>query len=331
MSIRDAGLRPITVAIPVRNGGAVLDQTLASVRAQRLAPSASLELLVCDSGSTDGSVGLARGHGAEVIEIEPEAFSHGGTRNLLMERARGEHVAFLTQDAVPADERWLSRLLEGFELADDIALVFGRYVPRPDASPFVARELVAWFRSLSPDGAPRIDRLAPAERRLAPRALLGPRGFFTDANGCVAKRAWESVRFRPVGYAEDHVLAHDMLRAGFAKAHVPEAAVIHSHEYSAWDWLRRSFDEARAMQDVYGFSEQGELRRAALAVWGQVGADLRWSRSQATAGDHRAPSVGLIASSLSHHGLRAAGTILGVRADRLPSAAVRRLSLEGRR
>ena len=41
------------------------------------------------------------------------SFSHGGTRNLLMREASGARVAFLTQDAEPADERWLERLLGG--------------------------------------------------------------------------------------------------------------------------------------------------------------------------------------------------------------------------
>ncbi|HWF34885.1 MAG TPA: glycosyltransferase family A protein, partial [Solirubrobacteraceae bacterium] len=196
----------VTVAIPVRDGGAVLARTLGAVRAQRLEGDGELELLVCDSGSRDGSVALARRYGAEVIEIAPEHFSHGGTRQLLMERSAGAHVAFLTQDAVPADERWLARLLAGFEVAGDVGLVFGPYRPRADASPMVARELADWFRSFSPGGAPRVDRLSPSERDIPARALLGARGFFTDANGCVARSAWESVPFRPVPYAEDHVL-----------------------------------------------------------------------------------------------------------------------------
>ena len=49
-----------------------------------------------------------------MIEIPRAQFSHGGTRNLLMERSAGDHVAFLTQDAVPADEEWLDRLLDAF-------------------------------------------------------------------------------------------------------------------------------------------------------------------------------------------------------------------------
>jgi hypothetical protein len=33
------------------------------------------------------------------------------------------------------------------------------------------------------------DRLTPDELSLTPRELLGPRAFYTDANGCVAKAA----------------------------------------------------------------------------------------------------------------------------------------------
>jgi glycosyltransferase involved in cell wall biosynthesis len=307
----------VTVAIPVRNGAAVLERTLTAVRAQRL--EREVEVLVCDSGSRDGSVALARRYGAEVIEITSERFSHGGTRQLLMERSAGAHVAFLTQDAVPADERWLAKLLAGFDLADDVGLVFGPYRPQTGASPMVARELGEWFRSFSPDGAPRADRLAPAERDLPARELLGPRGFFTDANGCVARSAWESVPFRSVPYAEDHVLAHDMLRAGYAKVYLPEAAVIHSHEYTGWGWLRRSFDESRALRAVYGFVEPV----APLKVWGLVGADWRYARG--AGGVH----ADVLVRSAVHHSLRVTGAVLGSRADRLPRAVAGRLSLEG--
>jgi glycosyltransferase involved in cell wall biosynthesis len=317
--------RVVSVAIPVLNGGGVLEQTLAAVRAQALDPSTSLELIVCDSGSRDGSVSVARAYGAEVIEIPKEEFSHGGTRNLLMRRAQGAHVAFLTQDAIPADERWLSRLLDGFDAAPDVALVYGPYRPRPDASPMVARELTEWFREFAPDGASRVDRLDQSERASASTRLLGIPGFFTDANGCLSRDAWESVPFRPMPYAEDRALALDMLCAGYAKVFVPGAAVIHSHDYSPGNWLRRSFDEARSLREVYGYVEPLDVRRNALKVWGSVGADLRWVRAS---GARRSPLV--IARSLSHHLLRMAGALLGARSTALPPRVVRTLSLERR-
>jgi glycosyltransferase involved in cell wall biosynthesis len=320
----------VTVAIPTRDGGPLFEQTLAAVRAQVLEHADGIQVLVCDSGSRDGSVALARRYGADVIEIAPGEFSHGGTRNLLMRAARGDHVAFLTQDAVPADERWLDRLLGAFGLAEDVALTFGPYRPRADASPMVARELTEWFRSFSPEGSARVDRLERSERAIPSRALLGPRGFFTDANGCVARWAWESAPFRAVGYAEDHMLAHDMLRAGYAKVYVPDAGVIHSHEYSGLDWLRRNFDEARALREVYGFAQPAGPRSVALQIWGRVGADRRWFRDARHEEGLSAAQITLLVRSLRYHLLCTAGRLLGGRSPRLPRAASRRLSLEGR-
>src|SRR5437764_14960506 len=92
----------VTVAIPVCDGGALFGRTLAALTQQTIAH----ELLVCDSGSRDGSVALARSTGARVIEIGAGQFSHGGTRNLLMEEAAGARVALSTQDAEPRDGRW---------------------------------------------------------------------------------------------------------------------------------------------------------------------------------------------------------------------------------
>jgi glycosyltransferase involved in cell wall biosynthesis len=300
------------------------------VTGQELSSCASIELVVCDSGSRDGSVGLARRFGAEVIEIAPGEFSHGRTRNLLMRHSSGDHVAFLTQDSVPGGSRWLERLLGGFAAADDVALVFGPYQPRPEASPMVRRELAQWFGSFSPDGSVRVDRLAAAERSLPAGALVGVRGYYTDANGCVARDAWESVPFRDVPYAEDHVLAHDMMRAGYAKAYVPDAAVVHSHNYRGWELARRSFDEARAIKQVYGFSQSWSPRRVALNLWGLVGADWRWLRATQPGHVGARDQVQLLVRSLLHHSISTAGALLGGRSERIPGAATRRLSLEGR-
>jgi glycosyltransferase involved in cell wall biosynthesis len=311
----------VTVAIPVRDGGVLLARTLEVLATQTVAH----ELLVCDSGSSDGSAERVRAHGARLIEIAPERFSHGGTRNLLMREARGSHVALLSQDAEPQDEHWIERLLEGFDLGRDVAMVYGPYRARPEVSRAVRLELERWFASLSPDGAPRVDRLEPAERTLPARTLMGARGFFTDANACLARAAWERVPFRDVPYAEDRVLAVDMLRHGYAKAFVPEAAVWHSHDLSALELLRRSFDEWRALREVYGWREPADpmhLTRQLRGAVGQVRRDLIREGSPRR--------VGVYADVGRHHLARLTGALLGSRAERLPPAVRRRLSLEGR-
>jgi rhamnosyltransferase len=304
----------VSVALPVRNGAAHLDAVLAAVRAQRV--DRPVEIVVVDSGSTDGSVAIARAHGARVEEIAPAAFSHGGTRNRLMELAAGDHVAFLTQDAEPADEHWLARLLAGFAIAGDVGLTCGPYLPRPGASPMVARELESWFASFAPDGAPRVDR-AP-EGDPAP----GPACFFSSANGCVARAAWRRVPFRAVPYAEDQRLAVDMLRAGYAKVFLPDAAVVHSHDYAPLEGLRRVFDEFRALREVYGFRAPLAPRPVLGRIRREVARDRAWARRRGLA-DPALPA-------LRYHTLRALGAGLGTRADRLPAGVRRRLSLERR-
>ena len=305
----------VTIAIPVRNGMPRLAELLDAVAAQRV--DAEVELLVADSGSSDGSREAAVAHGARIVDVEPGTFSHGGTRNLLMREAEGAHVAFLTQDAVPASDEWLARLLEGFELAPEVSLVYGPYLPRPGASVMVARELTQFFAGMAPDGRPRVDvGLAEGDRR------PGPVTFFTDANGCVARWAWERIPYRAVPYAEDQLLATEMLEAGFAKAYMPRAGVVHSHDYPPVERFRRFFDEFRALREVYGHVEKVGLRHTLGTIRRNVARDRGWAHA------HGGGEVAL--ESATFHTVRAAGAALGTRADQLPPALRRALSLEGR-
>jgi glycosyltransferase involved in cell wall biosynthesis len=311
----------VTVAIPTRDGGELLAGVLAALARQTV----EHELLVCDSGSRDGSAEIARSHGARVLTLAPEQFSHGGVRNRLMDAARGAHVALLTQDAEPADEHWLARMLNAFSLAEDVGLVYGPYRPRPNATTAVRLELDAWFASLA--AGPQIERLSEPERALPALELLGRRGFFTDANACISRAAWERVPFREVPYAEDRVLAMDMLRAGYAKAFVPDAAVIHSHAYTSAERLRRCFDEWRGLLEVYGWREPASPGR----IVGQLRGALGHARGELIReGASRSQRRATLAAVTRHHLVCRAGALLGSRADRLPTPVRRRLSLERR-
>jgi glycosyltransferase involved in cell wall biosynthesis len=297
----------VTVALPVLDGGPLLGEVLAAVRAQKV--DRPVELLVIDSGSTDGSPALARRHGARVVEIAPAEFGHGRTRNRLMELSSGDHVAFITQDAKPAHPGWLAALLHAFTVAEDVALATGPYLPRPDASPMVRRELDEFFASF---GGLRIDRGDGA----------GPAAFFSSANGAVARWAWERIPFPPVPYAEDRQLARDMLAAGLAKAYVPDAAVVHSHDYPPLRALGRYFDDFRALAEVHGHREPLSPRFIAARVRNDVRADRAYMRREGL----DAPMRLLVA----HHAARALGRSLGSNADRLPPWLRRAISLDRR-
>ena len=198
--------------------------------------------------------------------------------------------------------------------------MYGPYRPRPDASSATAAELTRWFASIAPDGRLRVDRLEEGERTLPARELFGRRTFFTDANGCIARAAWERVPFPAAAYAEDHALALAMLRAGYAKAFVPDAAVLHSHELApARSCGGRSTSGAGCWRCTAGASRsrRGRSRRASVASCPRSGA-----RGRAPAARPR-----LRLTSLS----RQAGALAGSRADRLLAAVRGLLSLEQRR
>jgi rhamnosyltransferase len=289
----------ISVAIPTLDAGEGFEATLAAVRRQTV----EAELVVLDSSSTDGTRELARRRGASVHVIARAEFGHGRSRNRLMELAHGDRVAFLTQDAEPADERWLERLL-----APDVALSCGPYRPRPGASRSLRREFAQWF---APE--PRLYTAAD----LPDPPMPGPATFASSANLCLSRSVWEDVPFRDVPYAEDQQLALDVLRAGHAKAWVPDAAVVHSHDYGTLEQLRRSFDEARALHELYGWTTATSPR----AVLGTIRAEVRKDRAFGPGGT---------AASVRYHAARAAGSALGVHAGALPPALWRALSLERR-
>jgi glycosyltransferase involved in cell wall biosynthesis len=299
----------ISVALPVLNGGPLLDEVLTAVRAQRLAGE-EVEVVVVDSGSSDGSLSVAQRHRAQVISIPRSEFSHGGTRNLLMERTRGTHVAFLTQDSTPAGPDWLASLLRGFGRADRVGLVYGPYRPRPDAPHWIRRELAEFFGS-----SPSVQR------------GLATMPFYTDANGCVLREAWEQAPYRDVSYAEDHMLARDMLSAGWAIAYEPDAPVIHSHAYAPTEQFGRLFDEFRALREVHGHVEQAGLRYTPGTVRRQVAADRAFLRAEGVDGPELDRAT---LESLRFYAIRAAASTLGTRADHLPARLRAALSRDGR-
>jgi O-antigen biosynthesis protein len=298
----------VSVVIPVRDGERHLPQLLAAL--EREGPD---EVLVIDSGSRDRSVEIVRAAGMEPVEIGPDEFGHGRTRNLGAERSSGALIAFLTQDAVPVDG-WLDALRESFEVGERVGAAFGPHLPWDDTSPMIARELTEFFATFSPNGGP---------------ALHGPGDptFLSNVNACYARACWEDIRFADVDYAEDQAFGRAMLEAGWSKVYNPGAAVYHAHDYGQVEFMRRYFDEYRGLRATIDHVEPISPRRLAGTVRRQVGADRAWMRERGLGPAERARWTAL---SVAHHAGRGVFSALGSRADRLPSALQRAISLERR-
>ena len=297
----------VSVVIPVKDGARYLGEVLAAVFGSSVD-----EVLVIDSGSRDGSATVARAAGASVVSIAPGSFGHGRTRNLGVERTSGELVAFLTQDATPSPG-WLEAHRAALALDPRVGASYGPHLPRPDTSPMIARELVDFFATFSPDGVPVVqDRSGPS--------------FLSNVNAVYRRECWEEVRFRDLAYAEDQAFGVDLLAAGWLKAYHPDAAVLHAHDYGALEFMRRYFDEYRGLRASMGHVEPFGVRTGARHVRALVAGDRRWMREQGWDPRRRAAWT---ARSAVHHSGRKAFSSLGSRAERLPAGVQRAISLEG--
>jgi GT2 family glycosyltransferase/glycosyltransferase involved in cell wall biosynthesis len=298
-------LSSVSVVIPVKDGEERLEEVLAAVRAQ-----GDLELIVIDSGSRDRSRELARAAGAELIEIPPVEFGHGRTRNLGAERASGDLICFLTQDAVPL-EGWLDAYREAFTLDERVGAAFGPHLPFPGStSPMIARELTEFFAGFTPEGGPTVQH-------------AGDPPFLSNVNACYLRECWAELRFDDVEYAEDQAFGRALLEAGWAKVFHPGAAVLHAHDYGPVRFAKRYFDEYRGLRETTGHVESLRAQDALR----EVARDQRWLRERGVPAASRAR---WLPRSALHHAGRRLGSAAGSRAERLPEGVQRALSLEGR-
>lgn len=217
----------ISVVVPTLDPGEHA-APLARALAEQTAP---LELILVDSGTTDGSLGPLEELAATVVRLPAGTFRHGTARNLGAARARGDVLAFLTQDALPEPE-CLERLARPLH-AGVADAAFARQLPRPDATPL---EVFARSRNYPPvsyltEGS---DGDTAAVRDV----------FFSNSCSAVLRRVFEELG----GFAahtimnEDMLFASRLLRSGGRIAYRADARVLHSHAYGTHETFRRYFD-----------------------------------------------------------------------------------------
>ena len=235
----------ISVIIPVKNGDYWLEGVLEALMKQRLFH--RCEVILIDSGSTDGTLEIAGRFPVRLIQIAPEEFNHGSTRNLGVNLARGEYVVMTVQDAEAADEDWLQKLLDGFDAADVAGVCGQQTVPHdPDKNPAV------WFRPVSEpvvrkyrfEDAADFNRLPPPEKRM----ICG----WDNVNAMYRRDILLKVPFREVSFAEDALWARDALLSAYAIVYNPAARVFHYHFETPDFAFRRYFTISYHFHRIFG-------------------------------------------------------------------------------
>lgn len=200
------------------------------------------EVILIDSGSRDDTLAITRQYPIKIHQIRPEEFGHGRTRNLGATLAQGRFLVFLTADAIPANEQWLSKLVEGIKDREDLAASFSRQLPKPEASPMERWDIL----KVNPQKR-EIKRFVGPCSKQKMRVLIS----FQDVSSCLKREAWGKRKFNEeLIMAEDQDWAKRALQAGFGILYEPDSIVFHSHSYNLKDIFQRSFDEARSLSEI---------------------------------------------------------------------------------
>jgi rhamnosyltransferase len=228
---------PVSVIVRCRDKADTIEATFACIREQTV----PAEIVVVDSGSTDGTLDIARRWADVVVEIPADAFSYGRALNLGADAARGELHAALSAHVTLPHREWLARAIE--HLARDGIAGASGHVTRADGEVLleaVDQGFEQWM----------------------------PTWGFTNTAAAWRADVWREHRFdEAMSACEDKEWAWRVTRAGWRVAIDPRLAVsgIHRRKAGVRDLLRRCSAESRELVLCTNMEPVGA--RDALSRW----------------------------------------------------------------
>lgn len=219
----------VSLVIPTLNAQNCIAGLIMMLRQQTLPLE---DILVVDSSSDDQTVKVAQELGCRTTVIERTMFDHGSARNMGAGFCNGQILVFMTQDAMPVNDKFVENLVRPLK-KPNIAASFGRQIAKPDATP---PEKFARLYNYPETGAIKGKADLP---KLGLKTF-----FFSNVCSAVKRQEFESVGGFPerIIMNEDMLLAAKLIFQGFQVAYEPEALVWHSHDYSAFQQFKRYFD-----------------------------------------------------------------------------------------
>lgn len=203
-----------------------------------------LSFLENSDGSRENKPSPGNGDGGErvgdteitIIPVKKAEFDHGATRDRGAKQSLADYILFMTQDAMPADDRLIENLLQGFahEAAGE-------------------RIGIAYGRQLAREGADILEKMArlhnyPAEGRIQTKAdveKLGIKTYFcSDVCAMYDRKLYEELGgfVHPTIFNEDMIMAFRVIQAGYGVCYAANARVVHSHSYTCMQQFHRNFD-----------------------------------------------------------------------------------------
>ena len=168
------------------------------------------------------------------IPILEKEFDHGRTREQGIWMSDADIVVMMTQDAVPADPFLLEKLSEVLNEHPDAVAAYARQIPDQNCG------LLEKYT--------RVFNYPPKSQIKSQKDLpkLGIKTYFCS-NVCAAYRRGVYLELGgfpyPAIFNEDLIFAAGAIQNGWKIIYKADARVIHSHEYTYRELIRRNFDQ----------------------------------------------------------------------------------------
>jgi rhamnosyltransferase len=295
----------ISILIPAKDEALNIRTCLDAVFSQ--VSNAEFEVVLVDSGSTDGTPDIVKSYPVRLYQIPAEEFHHAGTRNYLARLAQGKYLVYLNADAFPSTPNWLNSLMSAFE-DPAVGAVYGRHLPKPDCN--LERQVV--LATMYGE-----ERVVKEKSR---REELGYRYYhLSTVNAAIRRDIWEHTGFpEELKIFEDVGIAKRILDGGWKVVYEPSATVFHSDNHTLKNLFKRYFDLGVIWKtlDVWDENTKSSLFREG---WRLLQRKLRTSKNSKVQGFGRFNSV--LQDSAKY-----AGLLLGKNEHLLPLNLKRRMS-----
>jgi rhamnosyltransferase len=155
-------------------------------------------------------------------------------------------------------------MVENLERDERVAVVYGRQVPRPEAS-VLTRALVNNLptadleRQEKEMGDPEsYEALRPVDKRKVVA--------FDDVSSCLRRSVWEEFQFEKTNFAEDLRWGKEAFERGYKIVYEPRSVVMHSHERGVLYDLKRHYVDQMFLVEIFGARRVPNLWRLALTI-----------------------------------------------------------------